>query len=225
MRMKTLEKTIIFFIYALVVGVFSFNLGRFYSSEDNPVTRIVKGEVLKNTPVKIDLDRVDTVIKNNGKKYDNEYKIYRVKKGDSIYSISKKFVVLEWQVRRANNFKKSTVLHPGQKIKIPIINWGSKSYVGNASWYGPGFHGKRMANGQRYDQNAILVAHRTLPLGIQVRITNLKNGKSIIVKVLDRGPYAKRNGRYTREIDLSKGAAKLLGMIKSGVVPVRIEPI
>lgn len=90
--------------------------------------------------------------------------------------------------------------------------------TGIASWYGQKFHGKKMANGEIYNQNNILVAHRFLPLGIHVRVTNLLNGKSIIAPVLDRGPYIK-----SRELDLSLGAAKVLGAVEKGIIPVSVE--
>jgi len=153
------------------------------------------------------------------------YRMYTVQRGDSIYSIAKKFHILEWQLRSANGFTKDVIIHPKDEIMIPIINWASKNYEGKASWYGPKFHGKKMANGEVYDQNEILVAHRTLPLGMKVRITNLENGRSLTTKILDRGPYTKKNGKYDREVDLSRGAAKFLGTIKQGIVPVRIEPL
>ncbi len=211
--MSKFIKAFIFLAVSFVCATASFGAGRYYSK--NNVIKLV-------TRANITLSRVDVRSCN---KEIAKYKKYAVRSGDSIYSIAKKFLVLEWQLRKANKFNKSTVLHPGQKIIVPIINWKSKSYIGNASWYGPGFHGKKMANGQIYDQNSVLVAHRTLPLGLELKITNLKNGKYIIARVLDRGPYTKVNGRYAREIDLSKGAARLLGTIKSGVVPVLIEPI
>src|SRR5688500_11069556 len=77
--------------------------------------------------------------------------------------------------------------------------------VGVASWYGPGFHGKRTASGERFDQNDLTAAHRKLPLGSEVKVTNLENGRSIIVAINDRGPYIKG-----RVIDLSKAAARRL---------------
>ena len=78
--------------------------------------------------------------------------------------------------------------------------------TGIASWYGPTFYGKHTANGEMYDGNALTAAHRTLPMPVNVRVTNLDNGKSMVVRVNDRGPYAK--GRI---IDLSRHAAELLG--------------
>lgn len=89
---------------------------------------------------------------------------------------------------------------------------------GDASWYGPRFHGRKTASGVRFDQNKLTAAHRDLPLGSEVTVTNLDNGQSVRVKINDRGPYI--NGRI---IDLSKAAAHELGMIQDGVVPVKVE--
>ena len=90
--------------------------------------------------------------------------------------------------------------------------------TGIASWYGPNFHGKKTANGEKYDMNALTAAHRTLPLPSIVRVTNLENGRSIIVRVNDRGPFAK--GRI---IDLSRKAADSLDMISKGTARVRVR--
>jgi rare lipoprotein A len=90
--------------------------------------------------------------------------------------------------------------------------------VGEASYYGDGFHGKKTATGEKFDQNEKTAAHPTLPLGTNATVTNLENGNSVDVKITDRGPYVKG-----RDIDLSKGAAKELGMTKGGVAPVKIE--
>jgi len=89
---------------------------------------------------------------------------------------------------------------------------------GKASWYGPGFHGKKTANGEIYDQNELTAAHRTLPLGTEVAVTNVKNGRSVAVEINDRGPYV--GGRV---IDLSRAAAIELGMKEKGLAPVNIE--
>ncbi|QEP99986.1 septal ring lytic transglycosylase RlpA family protein [Thermosynechococcus sp. CL-1] len=90
--------------------------------------------------------------------------------------------------------------------------------TGIASWYGPGFHGARTANGERFDQDALTAAHRTLPFGTRVRVTNLQNGRSVVVRINDRGPFT-----GGREIDLSRGAAAAIGLIGAGVGPVRID--
>ncbi len=88
--------------------------------------------------------------------------------------------------------------------------------VGKASWYGPRFHGKKTASGKRFNQHALTAAHRRLPLGTRVKVTNLKNGKTVQVKINDRGPY--HGGRI---IDLSRAAAERLSM--DGVTRVSIE--
>lgn len=89
--------------------------------------------------------------------------------------------------------------------------------TGIASWYGPRFYGKRTANGEIFNANALTAAHRTLPMPVNVRVTNLENGRSLVVRVNDRGPYAK--GRI---IDLSERAAKLLGYYRQGTARVRV---
>lgn len=89
--------------------------------------------------------------------------------------------------------------------------------VGTASWYGPGFHGRETASGERFDQNGLTAAHRTLPLGTRAVVTNLENGRSVEVEINDRGPYA-----GNRVVDLSRGAAARLGMLDDGLARVRI---
>ncbi|WP_318700907.1 MULTISPECIES: septal ring lytic transglycosylase RlpA family protein [unclassified Roseofilum] len=89
---------------------------------------------------------------------------------------------------------------------------------GWASWYGPGFHGNLTANGEIYNQYGLTAAHRNLPFGTIVRVTNIDNGRSLVVRINDRGPYVRN-----RIIDLSKGAAQELGLISTGVAPVRVE--
>jgi rare lipoprotein A len=90
--------------------------------------------------------------------------------------------------------------------------------VGQASWYGRPHHGRKTASGEVYDMNALTAAHRTLPLGTRVRVTNTDNGRSVTVRINDRGPF--RDGRI---IDLSRAAARALGASGDGVFPVRIE--
>ena len=102
---------------------------------------------------------------------------------------------------------------------IPLHNQPliARTFGGQASWYGPGFHGRRTANGEIYNQNAMTAAHRHLRFGTRVRVTNLNNGRSVVVRINDRGPYAKG-----RVIDVSAAAARSLGMIRSGVAPVKV---
>jgi len=90
--------------------------------------------------------------------------------------------------------------------------------IGTASWYGPGFHGHETASGETFNQYALTAAHRTLPLGTAAKVTNLATGQSVMVKINDRGPYVK--GRH---LDLSRAAAKQLGLTKQGIAKVKIE--
>lgn len=94
----------------------------------------------------------------------------------------------------------------------------SNESKGKASWYGPGFHGKLTANGERYDMHGISAAHKSLKFGTKVRITNIENGKSIIVRINDRGPYIKG-----RQFDLSKGAFKKIASVDTGVIKIKYE--
>jgi rare lipoprotein A len=93
---------------------------------------------------------------------------------------------------------------------------------GLASWYGPGFHGQETASGEIFDQRELVAAHRTLPFGSVIRVTNLENGRRATLRVIDRGPYG-RNFRNGTILDVSRGAARRLGFIRDGLVKVRIE--
>ena len=91
---------------------------------------------------------------------------------------------------------------------------------GIASWYGPGFHGRRTANGERYNQHGLTAAHKSLPFGTRVLVTNLVTGRSVMVRINDRGPFVRG-----RVIDLSAGAARAIGVYGSGTAPVALEVI
>ena len=90
--------------------------------------------------------------------------------------------------------------------------------VGIASWYGPGFHGKRTASGEVYDMYAMTAAHRTLPFGTIVRVVDLDTGRSVVVRINDRGPFVEG-----RVIDLSYAAAVELGMVRKGLARVGLQ--
>jgi len=92
--------------------------------------------------------------------------------------------------------------------------------AGIASWYGEHWQGRKTASGTRFDMRKLTAAHRSLPLNTRVRVTNIENGRSVVVLINDRGPYV--DGRV---IDLSTAAARRLGMIREGVVPVEIEVV
>jgi len=94
------------------------------------------------------------------------------------------------------------------------------SESGKASYYANRHHGLKTASGERFDQNALTAAHRKLPFGTRVRVTNLNNDRSVVVRINDRGPFVR--GRI---IDVSRAAAQRLDMLRAGVVPVRIETL
>lgn len=94
------------------------------------------------------------------------------------------------------------------------------SEIGIASWYGTKHHGGQTASGERFDIHDYTAAHRSLPIGAKVRVFNLRNGKEIIVRINDRGPFNKR-----RIIDLSLAAAKVIGLLRVGVAKVKLEVI
>ena len=89
---------------------------------------------------------------------------------------------------------------------------------GAASWYGPGFYGRTTANGERFSKGTLTAAHRTIPFGTKVRVTNLSNGRSVVVRINDCGPF-----KHHRVIDLAHGAASQLQMMQAGEVPVKLE--
>lgn len=94
----------------------------------------------------------------------------------------------------------------------------SRVIEGTASWYGPGFFGNRTASGEVYRPGTLTAAHRSLPFGTMVRVTNLNNGRSAVVRINDRGPFV-----GSRVIDLGHGAAQQVGLVSSGTAPVRLE--
>lgn len=94
----------------------------------------------------------------------------------------------------------------------------TETIEGTASWYGPGFHGRKTANGETFDMNDFTAAHPSLPFGTQVRVTNEATAESVVVRINDRGPFAKN-----RAIDLSREAAADIGLLDSGVASVTIE--
>ena len=127
----------------------------------------------------------------------------------------------------APGFVKGKPVHPTIKIGKPYEVMGGNYYPkyqpdydeeGIASWYGPNFHGGQTANGEEFNQWAMTAAHKTLPMPSMVRVTELETGKSIIVRINDRGPFS--DGRI---IDLSRAAAEALGVDKKGIAKVRVQ--
>jgi rare lipoprotein A len=93
--------------------------------------------------------------------------------------------------------------------------------IGNASWYGKHHQGRRTANGEQFDARSLTAAHRTLPLGSEARVTNLKNGRWVDVRITDRGPF----GKHQRVIDVSQAAAEEIGLKGTGVGKVKVEAL
>lgn len=110
---------------------------------------------------------------------------------------------------------KPQIVKQAQQVVAQAVKVGSR---GMASWYGPGFNGRRSANGERYNQNGLTAAHRSLPFGTKVKVTNVRTGRSVVVRITDRGPHVR--GRI---IDLSAAAARIVGVMQSGVAPVQLE--
>lgn len=110
------------------------------------------------------------------------------------------------------------VVAPQVKAEVPNAEGPKVEEVGNASWYGPAQDGKETASGETFDQKKLTAAHPTLPLGSKAVVTNVETGKSVTVTINDRGPHVKG-----RKIDLSRAAARQIGMSKKGVAKVKIE--
>jgi rare lipoprotein A len=130
---------------------------------------------------------------------------------------SKKTLVTTPESRQKAYQKPYTVL--GQRYE-PLQSHAGFVQTGIASWYGADFHGKKTSNGETYDMHAMTAAHKTLPLGVYVKVRNRDNGREAVVRVNDRGPFVKG-----RVIDLSYSAAKVLGVDVAGTAPVRIEAL
>lgn len=109
----------------------------------------------------------------------------------------------------------STIFFSPAVSAEPVEASGKVIQSGRASWYGPGFHGRRTASGETFNTNDLTAAHRTLPFGTKVRVVNKKTGRSVVVRINDRGPYA-----HGRVIDLSKASAQAIGISGIGAVDV-----
>lgn len=121
-----------------------------------------------------------------------------------------------------DNYRESGIgpSKPGVAVPVKPADKTPEVVTGPASWYGPGFNGKKTASGDIFDDGKMTAAHKTIPLGTKAKVTNLSNGRSVHVEINDRGPYVE--GRI---LDLSQAAARALGMIERGVAQVRIEPL
>ena len=129
-------------------------------------------------------------------------------------SLNKQWIAIVWsnQLRQTLG---TTPLDPGNiQVMLKALQPTGQQLDGTASWYGPYFHGRLTANGETFDQNTLTAAHKTLPFGTILQVRNLKNNRTVVVRINDRGPYIGK-----RSLDLSKAAAQCLGSEKAGVIP------
>ena len=144
-------------------------------------------------------------------------------RGAGVYHSHKPYSNNTYHVNKKNKYTNEKTMRPyivrGVKYYPTVVNIGDK-FHGNASWYGSKFHNRFTSNRERYNMWGMTAAHKTLPMNTIVRVTNRINGKSVIVRINDRGPFV-----ATRIIDLSKAAASKIGIIKRGTAPVTLEVI
>lgn len=150
---------------------------------------------------------------------------YIVKQGDTLWKIGKQLFKKDpRQIAKDNGLSNPNLIRPGQKLLIypsasqPVQSLENKELT--ASWYGPEYHNKPTASGERFDMNKNTLAHKTLPFGTKVRLVNPENGKVAEGVVNDRGPFTKN-----RQVDVSYALAKQLGFVKKGVTKLNIEII
>lgn len=177
---------------------------------------------------------------------------YQVQRGDNLSEIAKKLGYSDpMELARANGIKNPNLIQPGQILQLPsggskkqgsstqtmlakaspakkdpvalaqkVAASTSKGTTVTSSWYGAQYHGKTMSNGQPFDMYADTAAHRTLPMGTQLNLTNPANGNSAQVKVTDRGPFIPG-----RNLDVSYGVARKLGIVQAGVAKLQMEKL
>ncbi len=142
--------------------------------------------------------------------------LHVVRPGETLYRIALYFGVSVEALMAANGLGDTRIV-PGQRITYPWPK-GARFYErGEASWYGPGFHGRRTASGERFDQEALTAAHPRLPFGTRVLVRREDTGETVVVRINDRGPF--KRGRI---IDLSYAAARAIGMDRSGTAVVSL---
>ena len=151
-------------------------------------------------------------------KVDDESVLLKVLQTEIVPNSEKQFVDSVIMDTIEEITEEQIVLEENQALLDDIVERSAVIATGVASWYGDKFHGRKTASGVEYDKNDLTAAHKTLPFGTKVRVTNIKNGKSVVVEINDRGPYAK-----SRVLDLSKAAFNEIGHTNSGVMHVEYE--
>ena len=140
------------------------------------------------------------------------------KDGSTIIPVSEKRFSNEVD---GDTIKNDTLSIENEKMVDEIMErTATKISTGVVSWYGDKFHGRKTASGERYDKHELTAAHKSLPFGTKVKVTNIRNGKSVVVEINDRGPYAK-----SRVLDLSQAAFSEIGHTNTGVMQVEYEII
>ncbi len=219
------------FFLALCVTFLSYTAHAGTSEKDSPEDDVNVIETTQPAPVQ-ELKAGNFRITANGifpeSSYDRAY-------GENLHSLDMTEIEAVTQSEPEDNTKASGPRFKAQpshrshakaytvkgKRYVPFANTITDfSQVGTASWYGPGFHGKRTANGEKYNQNLMTAAHKELPLNSVVKVTRVATGQSIMVRINDRGPF-----HDNRIIDLSYGAAKKLGIVNKGSAKVKVELI
>lgn len=135
-------------------------------------------------------------------------------------ALAKKTGTEQTREKRSKGQQKAKLKHKGQTLTAGKSTRTYKTQVGKASWYGKQFHNRRTASGKRFNTYTMMAAHRTLPFGTLVKVTNLTNGKTCIVEIADRGPFI-----HNRIIDLSYAAANELEFASKGIAEVQLEVI
>jgi rare lipoprotein A len=163
--------------------------------------------------------------KPNVPKVNNPVIEYVVQPGDSLSKIGRNYKIDPHKIAKANALDRPDLIFPGQKLLIPSETEGKMQPISLkkgivASWYGEEHQNKATASGQPFDMNKNTLAHRTLPFGTRVRLTNPENGKTVEGVINDRGP-----SKASRDIDVSYAMAKELGFIRKGVTRLEIEII
>lgn len=143
---------------------------------------------------------------------------HTVQKGDTLYNLARKYKTTVAALMASNGLR-SDLIRIGQVLRIGGKATPSAPTLVWATWYGPGFQGRRTAGGDRFDMHALTAAHPSLPFGTRVKVTNPKNGKSVVVRINDRGPFG---GKYV--IDLTFAAMKALGSAASRQVVLEVLP-
>lgn len=144
---------------------------------------------------------------------------YTIRPGDNLWSLAvRKFRVELDALAKANGLENPGLIHPGQVIRVPPPKTFPEEMDVVASWYGRTYHGRPMANGDFYNMYGDTIAHRDLPFGTRVELSNLETGERVTAVVRDRGPFVEG-----RDVDLSYGLARRLSMVEKGVGALRMK--